>query len=139
MSDMLDEELYSRVTEELKGCGAVSISFIQMCFGTKFSTAAAILERMDRGGLLPDGEMSEEERCRAEEKRRALLRKGIRKRPSMLEFMPDQTPDICLAAVESDGMALRFVRNQTGDICEAAVKSNPEAAQFIGKAAEQDA
>lgn len=139
MSDGLDENLYARVTEALKGCGAVSVSFIQMCFGTGFGTAAAILERMDREGLLPQGEMSGEERCRAEEKRRALLREGIRKRPSMLEFMPEQTPDICLAAVESDGMALRFVRHQTEDICKAAVKSNPEAARFIGRTPEMEA
>ena len=138
MSEGLDENLYAGVTEALKGCGAVSVSLIQMCFGTGFGTAAAILERMDREGLLPQGEMSEEERCRAEEKQRALLREGIRKHPSMLEFMPEQTPDICLAAVESDGMALRFVRHQTEAICKAAVKSNPEAARFTGQAPEID-
>ena len=39
-----------------------------------------------------------------------------------LEFVREQTPEICLAAVNQDGYALKFVRKQTPEFCWAAVK-----------------
>ena len=136
MSDTLDESLYAEALNTFKGCGNISISLVQMCFGVKFITASAIIQRMHEEGLLPCNDMSEEEQRQAEEKQRALMRKAMRKRPRMLEFVPEQTPDLCLAAVESDGTALEFVREQTDEICSAALKSNPKAAQYLRKTPE---
>ncbi len=133
MSDTLDESLYAKALTTFKGCGNISISLIQMCFGVKFSTASAIIERMYAEGLLPCDNMSEEEQREAEKKQHALMRQAMRKRPRMLEFVPEQTPDLCLAAVESDGSALEFVREQTDEICSAALKSDPAAKQYIRK------
>jgi len=48
-----------------------------------------------------------------------------------LEFVKNQTPEICLAAVKQNGLALEFVKNQTRDICLAAVNQEPYALQFI--------
>lgn len=133
MSDTLDESLYEKALNTFQGCGNISISLIQMCLVIKFSTASSIIERMYEDGLLPCDGMSEEEQRQAEEKQHSLMRKAMRKRPRMLEFVPEQTPDLCLAAVESDGTALEFVREQTDEICSAALKSNPNAAQYIRK------
>lgn len=42
-----------------------------------------------------------------------------------------QTNEICLAAVMNDGLALQFVKNQTKDICFAAVKQNLDAILYV--------
>lgn len=39
-----------------------------------------------------------------------------------LEHSPIQTPEICLAAVKQNGVALKFVRNQTPELCMMAVE-----------------
>ena len=136
MPVMIDDERYAEISAALEGCGEVSVSFIQICFGTGM---VAIMQRMSEDGLLSERDMSEEERRSAESRRQALLCKAMEKRPSLLEFISEQTPELCLAAVKSDGMTLRFVRKQTKEICDAAVASNPEAAQFIGRPYEDDA
>ena len=45
--------------------------------------------------------------------------------------MKEQTPEICLAAVQQNGRALMYVKEQTSDICLAAIKQNPEAKVFV--------
>ena len=139
MPVMIDDERYAEISAALEGCGEVSVSFIQICFGTGMGAAVAIMQRMSEDGLLSERDMGEEERRSAESRRQALLCKAMEKRPSLLEFISEQTPELCLAAVKSDGMTLRFVRKQTKEICDAAVASNPEAAQFIGRPYEDDA
>jgi len=48
-----------------------------------------------------------------------------------LNYIKIQTPEICLAAVQQDGMALEFVKIQTPEICAAAIKQNPETYKYI--------
>ena len=48
-----------------------------------------------------------------------------------LQFVNEQTPDICLEAVKEDGYALQFVNEQTPDICLEAVKQEGDALQFV--------
>ncbi len=48
-----------------------------------------------------------------------------------LEFVRRQTHEICKTAVEQNGMALKFVRRQTKDICFSAVNRNPRALNFV--------
>ena len=45
--------------------------------------------------------------------------------------MKEQTPDICMAAVRQNGLALQFVKEQTPDICMAAVRQNAMALQYV--------
>ena len=45
----------------------------------------------------------------------------------------NQTPEMCMVAVEKDGMALGYIHefSKTLKICEAAVKQNRDAVQFV--------
>lgn len=54
-----------------------------------------------------------------EEDLRRVKRDGL-----ALQFVKEQTPEICLAAVEDIGLALDFVKEQTPEICLAAVQQS---------------
>ena len=42
----------------------------------------------------------------------------------------EQTEELCLEAVQADGMLLEFVKHQTNKIQDAALKNNPDAEKF---------
>lgn len=44
-----------------------------------------------------------------------------------LQYVKEQTSEICLEAVRQDGLALEFVWEQTEEICLAAVNRTPNA------------
>lgn len=48
-----------------------------------------------------------------------------------LQFVEEQTPEICLAAVQQNGFALQFVEEQTSEICLTAVRQNITALLFV--------
>lgn len=48
-----------------------------------------------------------------------------------LRWVEEQTPEICLAAVQQNGEVLEFIREQTIEICMAAVQQNPNAIKYI--------
>ena len=48
-----------------------------------------------------------------------------------LQYIKDQTEEMCLAAVKEDGYALKFVKEQTEEMCLAAVKQNGYALCYI--------
>ena len=50
-----------------------------------------------------------------------------------LEYVKDQTPEICLAAVQQNGWALQYVKKQTPEICLAAVRKEPEVLKLVKK------
>ena len=50
-----------------------------------------------------------------------------------LQYVREQTEEICLEAVKKDGYALRYVNEQTEEICLEAVKQNSDALQFVNK------
>lgn len=50
---------------------------------------------------------------------------------SVLQFIKDQTDDICKYAIQQNYSALRFVRDQTDDICRFAIQENSYALQFV--------
>jgi hypothetical protein len=52
-----------------------------------------------------------------------LLR--VKKDGMILEFIENQTMEICLAAVNQNGWALTFVKKQTLEICMVAVLRGP--------------
>ena len=49
----------------------------------------------------------------------------------ILSYVKNQTPEICLEAVEQNGEALQHVKEQTPEICLAAVRENPYALEFV--------
>lgn len=48
-----------------------------------------------------------------------------------LEYVEEQTEEICEASVTQNGMALKFVMKQTKRICEIAVKNTIRALQYV--------
>ena len=48
-----------------------------------------------------------------------------------LEFVKDQTPEICLAAVQQNECALQYIKKQTPEICTVAVKKNGYALALV--------
>jgi hypothetical protein len=48
-----------------------------------------------------------------------------------LQYVKEQTPEICLEAVKRDGSTLRYVKEQTPEICLEAVKEEGNALQFV--------
>lgn len=50
-----------------------------------------------------------------------------------LQYVKEQTEEICLAAVKQNGLYLRYVSEQTEEICLAAVKQNGLALQFVNE------
>lgn len=48
-----------------------------------------------------------------------------------LQFIDEQTPELCLIAITQNGAALQFVKEQTPELCLAAVKQNKNALQCI--------
>lgn len=56
----------------------------------------------------------------------AVKRNGLE-----LEFVKEQTPEVCLEAVKEDWQALQFVKNQTPDLCLIAIREDDSALQFV--------
>jgi hypothetical protein len=48
-----------------------------------------------------------------------------------LKYIENQTPEICLAAVNNTGYALKYVQNQTLEICLAAIKEDRCAFKYV--------
>ncbi len=48
-----------------------------------------------------------------------------------LKFVVEQTQKICLEAVQNNGLALEFVKNKTSEICLEAVQNNGLALEFV--------
>lgn len=48
-----------------------------------------------------------------------------------LRYVKEQTPEICLAAVKQTGYVLQYVKEQTPEICIAAVKQDGDALQYV--------
>jgi sporulation protein YlmC with PRC-barrel domain len=56
---------------------------------------------------------------------------AVKQNGMALEFVKDQTENICMEAVKQCGFALKFVKDQTEKICIRAVKQNCSALPFI--------
>jgi hypothetical protein len=50
---------------------------------------------------------------------------------SALQFVKEQTPEICMKAVKQNGLALQFFKEQTPEICVEAVKQNGLALKHV--------
>lgn len=56
---------------------------------------------------------------------------AVRKNPSLLKQIKEQTPEICMTAISEDPRALSLVRDQSPVICLTAVKTNGNALQYV--------
>ncbi|HIE5541058.1 TPA: DUF4116 domain-containing protein, partial [Clostridioides difficile] len=50
---------------------------------------------------------------------------------SALQFVKEQTPEICILAVKQNGLALYWVKKQTEEICIKSVMQNGMALQYV--------
>ncbi|MDW0076976.1 DUF4116 domain-containing protein [Clostridioides difficile] len=56
---------------------------------------------------------------------------AVRQNGLALHFVKDQTEKICIEAVRQDGLAIQFVENQTDEICIEALKQDKLAIRYI--------
>ena len=56
---------------------------------------------------------------------------AVKKNGYALQFVQNQTEEICLEAVKKNGYALQYVQNQTEAICLEAVKQGLHALKYI--------
>ena len=50
-----------------------------------------------------------------------------------LEYVKNQTNEICFEAVRQNGLALKFVKNPTKKMCLISVENNPKNIRFVDK------
>src|SRR3989338_9805218 len=51
--------------------------------------------------------------------------------PYSLQYVKEQTDEICMVAVQQDGLVLQYVNVQTDEICMAAVQQNGWALAYV--------
>ena len=59
--------------------------------------------------------------------------KAVEKNGEALQYVKNQTPEVCLKAVEQNGYALRYAKKQTPELCLKVVERCGEALQFVEK------
>lgn len=74
-----------------------------------------------------------ESKKRSFDKTNDMLAKILNKDGMILEFVDDQTEELCLIAVKQNPMALQFVNEQTFEMCLGAVKQNGSVLQYVKK------
>ena len=57
--------------------------------------------------------------------------RAVEKNGLALQYLQQQTPEICLAAVKQNGLTLYLVEHQTSEICLAAVKESGLALSYV--------
>lgn len=55
----------------------------------------------------------------------------VRRNGMALEYVEEQTPEVCMEAVKQDGRALKYVKEQIPEICMEAVKQNGWALEYV--------
>ena len=53
--------------------------------------------------------------------------------PFYIQYVKEQTPELCLVAVNHDGWALQYVKEQTPEICLAAVRRDGRALRYVDR------
>ena len=57
--------------------------------------------------------------------------KAVEENGYALQYVQDQTEEICLKAMEQNGLALQYVLDQTEEICLKAMEQNGLALQYV--------
>lgn len=55
----------------------------------------------------------------------------IKDKPDRLQYIKNQTPELCMAAIQKDPFAIQHVKEQTAELSLAAVQKNGLALQFV--------
>ena len=56
---------------------------------------------------------------------------NVKRNGMILDFIKEQTDEICLEAVKQNGLALQYVKKQTPEICLEAVKNNASTLRYV--------
>ena len=56
---------------------------------------------------------------------------AVKENCSVIQYIKEQTEEICLAAVKQNGNSLQYVKEQTPKICYEAVKQNGSVLQYV--------
>lgn len=56
---------------------------------------------------------------------------AVRRNPRALQYVRNQTSEICMEAIGKDGRAIYFVKEQTSEICLAAVRQSRNALGYV--------
>lgn len=57
--------------------------------------------------------------------------KDVKRYGLALQWVKEQTPEVCMAAVKKNGEVLKYVIEQTYEVCSAAVTQNRGALQYV--------
>jgi len=60
-----------------------------------------------------------------------LCMEAVKQNGLALKFARDETPELCMEAVKQNGLALKYVENQTPEIIQAALEQDPDAIDFV--------
>ena len=58
---------------------------------------------------------------------------AVKRNGDSLQYVKEQTSEICLEAVKQNGYSLRYVKEQTSEICLEAVKRNELSLRYVNK------
>ena len=50
---------------------------------------------------------------------------------NLLQYVKDQTDEICKSLLKQDPYAIQYIRNQTFELCKLAIDGNPDVLQFV--------
>ena len=56
---------------------------------------------------------------------------AVQQNGQALKHVKEQTPELCLAAVQQNGLVLKHVKEQTPELCMAAVQQNNKALDYV--------
>lgn len=71
------------------------------------------------------------EYLQTEEQTPEICLTAVQSNANALKYVKEQTPEICLAAVKHGGWTLKYVKEQTPEICLAAVQQYSDALQYV--------
>jgi hypothetical protein len=66
-----------------------------------------------------------------DEQTKEICLEAVKENGYALQYVKEQTPEICLAAVKQHGWALQYVKEQTPELCLAAVRENGHALCYV--------
>ena len=67
----------------------------------------------------------------------SLTKKWVQKNGYSLQYVKEQTEEMCLLAVQCNGSALQYVKEQTEEMCRLAVQQNGYALQYVKEQTEE--
>lgn len=60
-----------------------------------------------------------------------FYKKVISQNGLLINYIKEQTPELCMLAVQQNGLALKYINNKTPELCKLAVQQNGLALQYV--------